>query len=311
VQTGVGFDMRALASDRKSLDNLMSEMYPVSDDVEVVAETIKGTDCYWFTPKDVQNNRLIVYLHGGAYVQGSCKSHQGLVSDIALLTGSKILFVEYSLAPEHPYPTAVNEVIDIYGWLLSEDAGNRRVEANQIIMMGDSAGGGLIISSQLNLKDEKATLPALNILLSPWVDLTCASDSWNRLIGSDKILTENGKGLKEAADMYRGSYATNYPSISSVYADLTGLPTALIQIGTQDSLLDDSITLADKLDLTGVNTRLEVYPNQPHVWHLTHAILAEDIDKCIDQAYINQVKSQAKEALNNIVSFIKDHFNEP
>ncbi|EAY28232.1 alpha/beta hydrolase fold domain-containing protein [Microscilla marina] len=312
VQTGVGFDRGTLESDRKTTNEKFSKAYPVPEGVSIVEESIQGVICYWFTPTEIKNERLILYLHGGAYVQGSLKSHQGLVADIAILTGSEILFVEYSLAPEHPYPTAVNELIKVYSWLISDEANNKKVNADNVIMMGDSAGGGLVLATQITLLNESTEqkLPALNILLSPWVDLTFSSDSWKRLIASDKVLTENGKALKEAAAMYRGVYETTHPGVSPVYADLTGLPPTLIQIGTHDSLLDDSITLADKAASAGVEVALEVYPNQPHVWHLTHKILSEDVDKGIDQKYINQAAKKSKEALDNLAAFIKHQYHE-
>jgi acetyl esterase/lipase len=167
--------------------------------------------------------------------------------------------IEYRLAPENPYPAALEDCVAAYKWL------RRQYSDRPLVVAGDSAGGGLVVATLVKLRDTKLRLPAAAILLAPWVDLTCTNETY-RMIGRKDLLLKQDR-LLENAKMYAGVEPHTNPLISLVFADLSGLPPVLIQVGTHDVLIGDARMMAESINSTGGQVELEIWPRMIHVWH--------------------------------------------
>lgn len=172
-----------------------------------------------------------------------------------------MLIIDYRLAPEYPFPAALDDAVGAYHWLL---AGG--IDASNIIVIGDSAGGGLTLATLLKLRDNRAPLPAAAVLLSPWTDLALTGDSLRPNAEVDPML--NALDLPRLANEYLAGANPRLPYASPLYGDLAGLPPVLIQVGGDEILLDDAVRLHERLQLAGSKAELEVWPRMPHVWHL-------------------------------------------
>jgi acetyl esterase/lipase len=223
----------------------------------------RGVPSEWFAPRDdfsASGAPVVLYLHGGGYVFGSTRTHAAIVARIALAARARVLVPNYRLAPEHPYPAAVDDALAVYEWLLAEG-----VPASRIVVGGDSAGGGLTMSLLLRLRDAKRPLPAGAVLISPWVDHTATGGS------ADTNATFDYATI-DMADAWRAAYLPNGhdlrdPILSPVYADLAGLPPLLVQVGAAELLHDQVNALAARAKEHGVDVKLEVEPDMIHVWH--------------------------------------------
>jgi acetyl esterase/lipase len=217
-----------------------------------------GVEAEWIEP-DNPKQGVLFYLHGGAYALGLTNAHREFIARLALATQMRALIVCYRLAPEHPFPAALEDVITAYRWLLSQ-----RFTPSQIAIVGDSAGGGLALAALLSLRDAGELLPAAAVCISPWTDLTLTSQSIHTKGQVDPIL--DYKILKQYAYFYGGQQDLTSPLISPLYADLQGLPPLLIQVGTDEILLDDARQCAEKARQAGVDVTLEVWEGMFHVF---------------------------------------------
>jgi epsilon-lactone hydrolase len=216
--------------------------------------------------------RVVLYLHGGGYVIGSPRSHRHLAAAIATAGQAAALLLDYRLAPEHPYPAAVDDAAAAYRWLLDQG-----IAPGQIVIAGDSAGGGLTVAALLALRDARLPQPAGGVCISPWVDLTCSGASYRTKAGADPIVQRTG--VEEMARAYLGAAAPRTPLASPLFADLRGLPPPLlIHVGSDEVLLDDSTQLADRARAAGVDATLEVWDRMIHVWHWFLPMLDEAQD---------------------------------
>jgi acetyl esterase/lipase len=213
-------------------------------------------------------DRHVLYLHGGGYIAGSPAVYRHLAWRIALAVGAQVLSPDYRLAPEHPFPAALDDAVATYEWLLAEG-----IEPQQIGLVGDSAGGGLAFSLLLRLRDAGRPLPAGVVALSPWTDLALTGASLRRNAHADPML--DVAELPRVARSYLAGVDPRHPWASPIYGDLKGLPPALIQVGSDEILRDDATRLAARLDLAGGSARLEIWPRMPHVWHLFAPMLPE------------------------------------
>ena len=229
---------------------------------------------------------MVLYLHGGGYTICSPATHRGLAGRIALLAGARLLSVDYRLAPEHPYPAALEDALDAYHWLLAEG-----IPADRIAIGGDSAGGGLTLATAVSLSAAGEPLPAALFLISPWTDLTFSGESHQTLKKADPIF--QGKGGASFAPAYAGKLDPALPLISPLFADLHGLPSTLIQVGSDEILLDDSTRLEEKLKSAGVNVDLQIWEG---MWH---------IFQCFAPWF-----PEAGQAVNRIGRFIRTQIDE-
>ncbi len=233
--------------------------------------TAGGLRAAWIVPEGADSDRVILYLHGGGYVIGSLQSHRKLVGRIATAAGCRALMVEYRLAPENRFPAAVDDAVSAYRWLLGQGYAPGR-----IVIAGDSAGGGLTAATLVALRDAGDPMPAAAAMLSPWADLEVTGESAKAMARKDPLVTV--EGLKGWAGLYLGDTDCRGPLASPIYADLTGLPPMLIQVGTSEILLDDSRRLADRARRDGVTVELDVWDDMYHVWHFFCPLVPESRD---------------------------------
>jgi len=234
-----------------------------------------GVPAEWVMAPGCDTGRAILYLHGGGYAIGSLNTHRRLAYDISAASAAKVLLIDYRLAPEHPFPAAVDDAAAAWRWLLQQG-----FAANRLAIAGDSAGGGLTIATLINLRDQKLGLPACAVAISPWVDLEGLGNSLTTRSAQDPMVQKDG--LLWMARMYLNGKDPKTPLAAPLHADLKGLPPVLVQVGTAETLLDDGIRIAEKMHAAGVDARLAIWPNMLHVFPLFAPILSEGRDGCIE-----------------------------
>ncbi len=226
-----------------------------------------GTPGEWLTPVGVNPARVLLHLHGGGYVTGSCRTHRAMVSRLACAAQMRGLLLDYRLAPEHPFPAAVEDALATYRWLIQNGLNPR-----QMVIAGDSAGGGLTLATLLALPDAGDPLPAAAVCISPLTDLAATGESIQTCAEADPWLTPEVFAMIR---LYWGGHDCRLPLLSPLYADLRGLPPLLIHVGTDEILLNDSTRLAERASEAGVHVTLEIWPDMWHVWHLFAPYLPE------------------------------------
>ncbi|HEY6980341.1 alpha/beta hydrolase [Reyranella sp.] len=234
-----------------------------------------GVPAEWVKAPGCDPRRAVLYLHGGGYAIGSINTHRRLAYDISAASGTALLVIDYRLAPEHPYPAAVEDAAAAWRWLLQQG-----FAANRLAIAGDSAGGGLTIASLVNLRDRKLGLPACAVAISPWVDLEGVGTSMTARAAQDPMVRKDG--LVWMAGMYLGGKDAKTPLAAPLHADLKGLPPILVQAGTAEILLDDATRIGERLNAAGVDVRLSIWPNMPHVFPIFAPVLSEGRDGCLE-----------------------------
>ena len=225
----------------------------------------------WVSPASGGTAGTLLYLHGGGYVVGSSGTHQKMVGHLAKAAGVRAFVADYRLAPEHPHPAAIEDAVAAYRGLLADG-----VDPARLLVAGDSAGGGLVVALLVALRDSGVALPAGAMGLSPWVDLEGTGDSVQTRADVDLMVTPELAGMM--AGLYLGGADPRTPSASPLYADLSGLPPMCVQVGDEETLLDDSTRLVARLRDVGVNVELEVFPEMQHVFQLAAGMLPESDD---------------------------------
>jgi epsilon-lactone hydrolase len=229
-------------------------------DIHCLPVDIHGIPAEWIANVHVEAG-VILYLHGGAYALGSINVHREMVARLAEAAGIKALVINYRLAPEHPFPAALEDTIAAYDWLLAQG-----YDPPRIAIAGDSAGGGLAIAALVALRDAGEALPAAAVCISPWIDLTLSGASTHQNVSSDPIL--DPQSLAKYAGYYAGDLELTSPLISPLYANLEGLPPLLIQVGTHEILLDDATRLAENARQAGVDVTLETWDGMFHLFQI-------------------------------------------
>lgn len=243
---------------RKNLEK-MASLVRLPRDIRFESLKVGKIPAEWIiTPVSVED-RIILYLHGGGYIIGSIKTHRELASRIARASKARGLLIEYRLAPEHKFPAAVEDSTLAYRWLLKKG-----YNPDRIVIAGDSAGGGLTVATIVALRDQGEPLPAAAICLSPWIDLEGLGESVRTKADIDPLFDMDG--IIQNAKLYLGGEDPHNPLAAPLYADLTGLPPMLIQVGTWEILLDDSLRLAELAKKAGVEVILEKWEDMVHVF---------------------------------------------
>lgn len=237
---------------------------PIADDIKV--EQREGG--HLLTPPDTDGSLTGIYLHGGGYVYGSLRSHGHMVGEIARAARCRMFFVDYRRAPEHPYPAALDDAVAAYRSLLADGTA-----ASDVVLAGDSAGGGLVLTTLLKLRDSGLPLPAAAACVSPWTDLTGSGESYRTLEHEDPMVSKSVVDLVSAS--YLAGTAPTLPYVSPLFGDLAGLPPVLLQVGSREILRSDAERFAAGLREAGGTGVLEVWPGMVHVWHLHHSRLAK------------------------------------
>jgi acetyl esterase/lipase len=234
-------------------------------------QTIAQVPTVHIQPKTTKSGIGILYLHGGGYVVGSSKSHNKLAAQIGHAAQAQVWLPEYRLAPEHPSPAAIEDAIAVYKALLAQGQ-----DPKKLVFVGDSAGGGLSLSTAIAIRDAGLPLPAALVLLSPWVDLSLSGSTMKTRTAQDAMLSENW--LAWCAKNYCGQKSVTDSTCSPLYADLTGLPPVLIHVGTEEVLLDDAKRLAEQAEKYGIPTNFRIYDQVGHVFQFHAGILKESND---------------------------------
>lgn len=233
---------------------------PIIEGISASPDTLGGVACLTMEPAN-PGAAHILYLHGGGYAGGSPRSHQGMTSDFAARTNLKLWSLDYRLAPEHPSPAALEDILSAYSALI-EIAGS----ADNIIIAGDSAGGGLTIASMMKANEMGLPMPKGLAVMSPWVDLTL--HGWSVENNIDKDCLTAPEMLDIMAGWYAGDTARTNPAVSPVFGDLSGLPPIIIHTGSEEVLLSDSTLLAERAAGAGVEVTLKIWPEMPHVFQM-------------------------------------------
>ena len=244
---------------RENFDAMLGAM-PVAGDVVFETATLGGVPARWSATPGASQERVVLYLHGGGYLLGSSQGYRPLFSELARAAGARGLALDYRLAPEHPFPAAVEDAVSGYRALLGQG-----IAPGAIAIAGDSAGGGLTVAMLVAARDAGLPMPAAAVAISPWADLECTGASMSSKAADDPSL--NHEGLVAMAGAYLNGASPRSALASPLYANLAGLPPLLIQVGSAEVLLDDATRLAARAGEANVEVQLEIWPRMPHVWH--------------------------------------------
>jgi phosphinothricin tripeptide acetyl hydrolase len=261
-------------AERRAQYDRAERVFPTPADVTIEAVTVSARPAEWLRPPGARTDAAVLYLHGGGYVIGSPRSHRHLAAAIARAAGTAALLVDYRLAPEHPFPAALDDAVAAYQWLLG-----RGIAPGRLIVAGDSAGGGLTVATLLALRDRALARPGGGVCISPWVDLTCSGATYATKAAADPIVTR--ESVTMMAQAYAGAGDPKAPLLSPLYADLRDLPPLLIQVGSDEVLLDDALGLGERARAAGVEVTVQEWPAMIHVWHWFLPMLAE-AERAID-----------------------------
>lgn len=253
--------------ERRTGFDAFASAYPTATDIVVTPVTANGVAAEWTAAPDADHSRAVLYLHGGGYVIGSLDSHRHVASEVGRAAGARSLALHYRLAPEHPFPAAVEDALAGYRYLL--DTG---ITPSHIAIAGDSAGGGLVVAAMLAIRDAGLAQPAAGWCISPWVDMEGIGASMTGKAAQDPTVQK--EPLLEMAALYLNGADPRAPLAAPLYADLRDLAPLFIQVGSVETLLDDAIRLAGAAGAAHVPVTLEVWPEMVHVWHLFHPELA-------------------------------------
>jgi monoterpene epsilon-lactone hydrolase len=257
----------SVSEQRRLLGELLSGQ-PLPADVTVTAAALGGVPTAEVTVDGIEPRHVVLYFHGGVYVLGGASQAAGLAAQIGRRTQAKVISVDYRLAPEHPYPAAVDDALAAYDALLQ--GGTAPAD---IAFAGESAGGGLAIATLVNARDHGLPLPAVAFVMSPYADLTLAGTTMDTKRKADPLLSR--EALQARVPDYTGGQDAALSLISPIFADLSGLPPLIIQAGTHEVLLDDALRLARQAAIADVAVTLDVTPGVPHVFQAYYPILDE------------------------------------
>lgn len=267
---------------RRTLERAGERLRPAAD-VRWVAVDIEGVPGEWVQTPGAWSERVVLYLHGGGFVGGSARGHRSLTGEVSRAAQARVLAIDYRLAPEHPFPAAVDDAVIAYTWLLGQG-----FAPGKIAVAGDSAGGGLTISLLLALRERGLPAPSCGVCLSPWVDLEGAGASIRSHAHLDPMLMP--RGIEVMARHYVGEAGDlRHPMASPIHAVLSKLPPLLVQVGALEVLLDDSVRLVDRVRAAGGRAELEVWPHMVHVWQFFRFL------------------PEARRALDRVGAFIRGH----
>ena len=271
----VHFDAPTIDEQRAALEATAGSV-PAPDGVVVEEVALGGRPAERTRPEAGSNGGVVLYLHGGGYCAGSVSTHRNLVGRLALAYGGEVASLEYRLAPEHPFPAALDDAVAAYTDLLDQGT-----DPGAIAVAGDSAGGGLTLATLLAVRDAGLARPAAGVCLSPWTDLTLTVVSYEHRAAADPMVSRPGLALMAAA--YRDGRPADDPLISPALADLRGLPPLLVHVGDAEVLLDDAIAVRDAGRAGDVDVTFEVWPDMIHVFQAFPPELLPESDLSLEQ----------------------------
>lgn len=249
----------------------IGDRFPTPSEAIVEPVEVAGRKAEWVYGADADPERVMLYVHGGGYVQGSLHSHRNMVYEIARAMGGRVLNLDYRLAPEHPFPAAVDDMVAAWKALL--DSGVKPAKAS---FGGDSAGGGLVVAALVSARDQGLPLPGCSCCISPWTDLVGTGQTMETKAAADPMVGR--EALTFFADLYMNGQDAAQPLASPLYADLSGLPPLLVQVGTAETLLDDSRRLVARAHHAGTDVTYVEWADMPHIWHIFAPLLQASRD---------------------------------
>ncbi len=270
--------------DGRRLFAVWIRQFPIPQGVVTEIISANGLPCMSVRPAGVTPTRTIMHIHGGAFASGNGSDFLALGAGLALATNATVVLAEYRLAPEHPYPAAPDDCFNIYTGLLANG-----VDPGALAISGDSAGATLVLSTLLRARAGKLPLPAAAAVLSPWVDLSMGNDTYETV----QDPTASRASLKPYMDAYLGTRDARDSAISPLFADLTGLPPLLVQVGSQEVFVGEARELAARARAADVPVTLEVADGMPHIWHFFASFLP-----------------QGQQAIDSVGSFFAQHFKK-
>ena len=274
----------SIASMREAVDYAGNKIIPLPGVVKQKVGNESGLEIFKFTPDRLSHRNAILYLHGGGYCIGSTLSHRPIIERLCAEFGGVVFSLDYRLAPEHNFPVPLIDSTLAYQWLLSEG-----YSSSELAIVGDSAGGGLTLSTLINLREERIPLPSTGVLISPWLDLSSSGNSITKNERVDPVI--NRETLNSFANNYLNGALPTTHLASPLFAELNDLPPILLQVGDMEMLLDDSIRLKEKAADYNTQVELKIWKKMIHVWHIFAPILPEG------QAAIIEISSFIKKIM--------------
>ncbi|MFX1344229.1 MAG: alpha/beta hydrolase [Promethearchaeota archaeon] len=256
---------------RESFEQIAS-MVKVPKDAKCEPINAGGVPAEWISVPESIKDRVLLYFHGGGYVAGSINSHREYCVRLARASKTRVLLVGYRLAPEHPFPAALEDAVKAYQWLISSE----EILPKNLVIAGESAGGGLTVATLLKLRDDNVELPIAGVSLSPFMDMAVTGDSLKTKAEIDPLATQ--EMLEFDAKLYLGGEDSRNPLASPLYADLKGLPPLYIQVGSAEILLDDSIRFVDAAKAAGVDVKFEIWDDMIHMFQMFATMAPEGQD---------------------------------
>jgi epsilon-lactone hydrolase len=256
-----------VAKERADVESMARIFKPIGP-IQCEPVSANGVPAEWIRSPGREPRRAVLFLHGGSFVSGSIASHRTLAGNVALASDSRVLLIDYRLAPELPFPAAVEDTATAYSWLLAQG-----LPPGQLVVAGDSAGGNLVLSLLIHLRDHHQPMPAAGVCFSPAPDLTFSGASWSFNAKKDLMIEESKE--REAVRLYLQDIDIRSPLASPSFADLRGLPPLLVQVGSHEVLLSDCEGFAEKARAAGVEVQLEVWPQMQHEWQFAARFLPE------------------------------------
>lgn len=267
---------------QRQITEMMASQVQLPEDISIEPANIPGIKAEWVTAPGAERERVIYYLHGGGYVLGYTRTYQEFLYRLSKVTGLRVLALDYRLAPEYPFPAGLEDALVGYRWLLANGT-----KPENLVIAGDSAGGGLTEATLLSLREAGDPLPVCQVLFSPWTDMEGIGETYTSVGDNDPWI---GVDIARAqAKRYVGNGDLRHPLVSPIYADLKGLPPMLIYAGKDEILLDDSVRLANKARADGVEVSLNIWDDMWHVFPLFAGQVPE-AQQALDEvgAYIRQ-----------------------
>ena len=263
-------EMGAKMAEAKDINAMRAIMIEAQAPAGVTCTPVEagGVSAEWSVADGADQDKVILYVHGGGYVMGSAGSHRDMTGRLSQAAGARVLSLNYRLAPEYPFPAPVDDSVAAYRWLLGQG-----IQASNIAIAGDSAGGGLALAALIAIRDAGEPVPAAGIGISPWVDMEGTGESMTTRAAVDPVVQK--EGLLGMAKLYLGGADPKNPLAAPLHANLAGLPPLLIQVGDSETLLDDATRITERAQKADVDVTLKIWDEMPHVWHLFAPILPE------------------------------------
>lgn len=268
---------------RRAREEAAAKLSNLPQDIVVESTTSAACNAEWLRPANATSQGAVLYLHGGAYMSGSCITHRALAGRLASASSSATLVIDYRLAPEHPFPAALDDALAAYQALVATSPG-------PIALAGDSAGAGLALALVLRLRELRLPQPCALALMSPWTDLALTSETHQTKASVDPYFPTTER-LLTSARVYAGDAGLAHPLVSPHYADLSGLPPMLIHVGEHETLLNDSLWLAERVQAVGGQAEVKVWPGMWHVWQALGGKMRE-----------------ADQSIGELGEFLREHF---